>query len=94
MILGSSGENIYPEEIEIVINSIEGVEESIVKSENGKIVAIVKLVNVENGTPELREAIRKRTNTQVNKASQIQEVRFIQEPFVKTATQKIKRFLY
>ncbi|MCQ2147299.1 MAG: AMP-binding protein [Bacteroidales bacterium] len=106
MILGASGENIYPEEIEIVINAIEGVEESIVKSERGRLVAIVKLADgkidwdkeSEKETMDeilsLKNSIKNRTNKLVNKASQIGEVRFIKEPFVKTATQKIRRFLY
>ena len=41
-ILGPSGENIYPEEIEQVINNIEGVEESLVMERDGKLVALVK----------------------------------------------------
>ncbi len=104
MILGSSGENIYPEEIEVVINAIDGVEESIVKSENGRLVAIVKLndgvvdwnreKDMIDLIDSLKSNIRVRTNKLVNKASQINEVRFIKEPFVKTATQKIRRFLY
>lgn len=106
MILGASGENIYPEEIEVVINAIEGVEESIVKSENGRLVAIVKLAEgkidwdkeSEKETMDkiltLKNSIRNKTNKLVNKASQIGEVRFIKQPFVKTATQKIRRFLY
>lgn len=106
MILGASGENIYPEEIEVVINAIEGVEESIVKDESGRLVAIVKLAEgkidwdkeSEKETMDkilsLKNSIKNKTNKLVNKASQICEVRFIKEPFVKTATQKIRRFLY
>ena len=41
-IVGPSGENIYPEEIEQVINNIEGVEESLVMERDGKLVALVK----------------------------------------------------
>ena len=41
MILGASGENIYPEEIEQVINGIEDVDESIIVPRNGKLVALV-----------------------------------------------------
>jgi len=41
-ILGPSGENIYPEEIEMVINDIDGVEESLVMERDGKLVALVK----------------------------------------------------
>ena len=42
MILGPSGENIYPEEIENVINNVEGVSESIVVERDGKLVALVQ----------------------------------------------------
>lgn len=106
MILGASGENVYPEEIEVVINAIEDVEESIVKSENGRLVAIVKLAEgridwkkeSEKDTMDqiltLKTSIKNRVNKLVNKASQISEIRFIKEPFVKTATQKIRRFMY
>ncbi len=41
-ILGPSGENIYPEEIEMVINDIEGVDESLVMEKNGALIALVK----------------------------------------------------
>ena len=44
-ILGPSGENIYPEEIEQVINNIEGVEESLVMERDGKLVALVKFTD-------------------------------------------------
>ena len=43
VILGTNGENIYPEEIEAVINSIEGIEESLVIQKQGKLVAMVNL---------------------------------------------------
>ena len=42
MILGPSGENIYPEEIENVINNVEGVSESIVVERDGRLVALVQ----------------------------------------------------
>ncbi len=45
MILGASGENIYPEEIESVINNIEGVTESIVVERNGRLVALVQPID-------------------------------------------------
>ena len=43
MILGANGQNIYPEEIEDVLNSLEYVNESLVKEDNGKLVALVFL---------------------------------------------------
>ena len=45
MILGSNGQNIYPEEIEAVANSLPEVGESLVVSRNGRIVALVALAD-------------------------------------------------
>ena len=42
MILGPSGENIYPEEIENVLNNVEGISESIVVERGGRLVALVQ----------------------------------------------------
>ncbi|MDR0713092.1 MAG: AMP-binding protein [Bacteroidales bacterium] len=46
MILGAAGENIYPEDIESIINNVKGVEESLVLEQKGKLVAMVHL-NIE-----------------------------------------------
>lgn len=106
MILGPSGENIYPEEIEDVINSIDGVNESLVVQRDGKLVALVKFDdnildwNLEGedkfikSLEEHRKAVMDYVNSHVNKNSKIGEVNVKKEPFVKTATLKIKRFLY
>ena len=105
-ILGPSGENIYPEEIEQVINNIEGVDESLVMERDGHLVALVKFDdNVldwnqasEDQFFETLEARKKAVLEWVNKAvgknSKIGEVDAMKEPFEKTATQKIRRFLY
>ena len=106
MILGPSGENIYPEEIENVINNVEGVSESIVVERDGKLVALVQ--PDENyiqwdkvGEDKLYEKLDawkakllKITNKNVSKASQVSSVEVMKEPFEKTATQKIRRFKY
>ena len=57
MILGTSGENIYPEEIESLINGIEAVEESLVLHLQGKIIAMVNinLEELENKMLKLNE---------------------------------------
>lgn len=106
MILGSSGENVYPEEIEMVLNGIDTVEESLVKSENGRLVALVKLYDeslnwdiesspaFEAKVNELQNSILAKVNNAVSKASQISRIEFVKEPFEKTATRKIRRFLY
>ena len=106
MILGPSGENIYPEEIENVIKNVEGVNESIVVERDGKLVALVQ--PDENyiqwdkvGEDKLYEKLDawkakllKITNKNVSKASQVSSVEVMKEPFEKTATQKIRRFKY
>lgn len=94
MILGASGENIYPEEIEMVIAGVEYVEESLVKSENGKLVALVKLIDGRHACEAEAKRILDAVNPLVNKASQLSQVRFVHEEFKKTATRKIRRFLY
>lgn len=106
LILGSSGENIYPEEIEAVINSIEGVGESLVVQRDGKLVALVQLNdnildwNLEGEDKFIEElearqkAIKEYVNSKVSKFSNVRSVEIQREPFVKTATHKIKRFLY
>ena len=105
-ILGPSGENIYPEEIEMVINDIEGVEESLVMERDGKLVALVKfsdnaidwnLEKEDKWFEELearKKAVLDWVNKTVGKNSKIGEVDAMKEPFEKTATQKIRRFKY
>lgn len=106
MILGPSGENIYPEEIENVINDIEGVNESIVLERNGRLVALVQFDdNIidwdQEGEDEFfeklearKEAILSYVNKKVSKFSKVNDVDVMKEPFEKTATQKIRRFKY
>ena len=111
MIVGSSGENIYPEEIESVINDFGHVIESLVVQQKGKLVAMVHL-NIEELQAKYRqmkkdfteqagqvvdeylEELRRYVNSRVNRYSQLQLVVYQSEPFQKTATLKIKRFLY
>lgn len=106
MILGPSGENIYPEEIESVINNVEGVSESIVVERDGKLIALVQpaenFIQWNNdGEDKLYEkldkwkaTLLKKVNKSVNKTSQVSSVEVMKEPFEKTATQKIRRFKY
>ena len=64
VILGRNGENIYPEEIESLINSIEGIEESLVISKQGKLVAMVNInvKELENRLIQLNEKAIKVTH--------------------------------
>jgi long-chain acyl-CoA synthetase len=111
MIVGASGENIYPEEIESIINNFRFVVESLVVQQKGKLVAMVhinmeelekKYINLkvdmagkfEEKKEELLAELKEYVNSQVNKFSQIQKVVLQPVPFQKTATLKIKRFLY
>ncbi|WP_321515884.1 AMP-binding protein [Marinifilum fragile] len=111
MIVGASGENIYPEEIESVINNFKHVVESIVVEKKGKLVAMVhfnyeeleqqykhlkKEVEdyVDHTVDELIQELQVYVNSRVNKFSQVQMVVAHVDPFQKTATHKIKRFLY
>ena len=106
MILGPSGENIYPEEIENVINNVEGVSESIVVERGGRLVALVQPADNfiswdKEGEDKLYEkldkwkaTLLKTVNRNVSKTSQVSSVEVMKEPFEKTATQKIRRFKY
>jgi long-chain acyl-CoA synthetase len=110
MILGANGKNIYPEEIESVINQQEFVLESIVIDRNGKLVALVHLdqeaMDDLLGTGKMNDSearkviddilkkIMEKTNTLVPSFSKINFIELQPEPFVKTPTHKIKRFLY
>ena len=107
MIVGPSGENIYPEEIEQVINNMRGVNESLVIERDGKLVALVKFDEnvIDWGMIEKEEkffenleswkkAVLDYVNKRVSKQSNIGEVDVMKEDFEKTATQKIRRFKY
>ncbi|HPE76844.1 MAG TPA: AMP-binding protein [Draconibacterium sp.] len=111
MIVGASGENIYPEEIESVINKMRFVLESLVIEKKGKLVAMIHLnmEEIENNFKHMKEEaqqfiqdksdeilkeIHKKVNEEVNKFSRIQQVVLQIDPFEKTPTKKIKRFLY
>ncbi len=111
IIIGASGENIYPEEIESLINNYPDVLESLVVQQKGKIVALVHFnleelqtkysELVEKGSKlaeqkmnELLKELQMYVNQNVNKFSQVQLIQIQPEPFQKTATQKIKRYLY
>lgn len=106
MILGSSGENIYPEEIESVINNQDGVTESIVVERNGRLVALVQpcdgFIDWNSESEEKiyekldswKAKLLKKVNRNVNKTSQVSSIEVMKEPFEKTATMKIRRFKY
>ena len=102
MILGPSGQNIYPEEIEAVVNNQDYVIESVVVDRGGKLVALVfvdeqaiakALLDVE-ARSNIPENIRVGANRQLPSYSQIAKVELQAQPFEKTPKMSIKRFLY
>lgn len=118
VIVGPSGENIYPESIESIINSFRYVVESLVIQQGGELVARVYL-NYEELRDQLVEAtasarasakdntdafrrqvqslltdLRKKINQQLNSYSRISRLEEEPEPFEKTPSLKIKRYLY
>jgi long-chain acyl-CoA synthetase len=111
MILTSTGENIYPEEIESVINNFRHVVESLVIEKKGKLVAMVHLNmeelearyqtmkdemsrKLDDFIDETLMELQAYVNSQVGKGSRLAMVVLQPEPFQKTPTMKIKRFLY
>ncbi len=102
MILSANGQNIYPEELEAVINNQEYVAESLVVDRSGKLVALVyfdkdAIKNAkldEEAVSDLPEKIRLASNRQLPGYSQISKVETVMVPFEKTPKMSIKRFLY
>ena len=98
MILGSSGQNIYPEEIEAILSGIPYVEESVVVDRDGKIVALVYPANKdeldEATLKDLPETICTLANISLAKYCQINRVELVDKPFEKTPKLSIKRYLY
>ena len=101
MILGPSGQNIYPEEIEARINNLPYVNESIVIEQNGKLVALIypDFENAEkqglaSSIEELMEENRIAVNKNLPGYSQITKIKLFYEEFEKTPKRSIKRYLY
>lgn len=98
MILNSSGQNIYPEEVESVLSGCPYVIESLVVDRNGKLVALVYPEIPEDIDDETRSKIPEQIRTAANKAlpaySKISKVELMDSPFEKTPKMSIKRFLY
>lgn len=110
MIVNSNGENIYPEEIETVINEFDLVLESLVIEKRGKLIAKVHFnyeeikeqenlfgeqnANVAEKIEKIKRELLEYVNDRVNKSSKLSEITEQPVPFEKTATQKIKRYLY
>ena len=102
MLLGPSGQNIYPEEIEARINNMPYVLESLVLQKDTRLVALVcpdfEAVDADKLTQEQLEVVmeenRKLVNAELAAYEQINELRIYTHEFEKTPKKSIKRFLY
>ena len=102
LILGPSGQNIYPEEIEDLLNAQPYIAESLVIEREGKLVALVYPdAEAMKQNKISREALlkiihetRKQINQQIPAYSQIARIEIHDEEFEKTPKRSIKRFLY
>ena len=102
MILGPSGKNIYPEEVEAVINNKSYIVESVVISVDNKLIALIfpdyemiKRDNIsEEQLIEYLEKTRKEVNERLPEFMAVSKFRIHPEEFAKTPKRSIKRFLY
>ena len=110
IIVGPGGENIYPEQIEAVIDAHELVADALVYDDNGVLTARINLdyekldeifgagqtseTKVHGKVEDVLEEIRSEVNGKLSSFSRIRKVIEQREPFVKTPTKKIKRYLY
>ena len=110
MILGPSGENIYPEEIEALINEYDFVSESLVVEQEGRLVALVHIdyeslkehvrdvaesaADISKQANEYLAQLKRTVNKRLNVFSRVSDFLEKNEPFEKTPTKKIKRYLY
>ena len=102
MILGASGQNIYPEEIESKLNNMPYVAESLIVLQHDKLVALI-YPDFDDAFAhglqqadiiKVMEANRVELNQQLPNYSQISKVKIHFEEFEKTAKKSIKRFMY
>ena len=102
MILSANGQNIYPEEVEAVVNNQDYVAESVVVDRGGKLVALVYLNHdalkkdgvAESEIENLKIDILAGANGLLPSYSAINKIELRNEPFEKTPKMSIKRFLY
>jgi long-chain acyl-CoA synthetase len=110
IIVGPSGENIYPEQIEAALNAHQFVADSLVYDDQGALCARIHLdyerldevlgakqkseTKLHERVATILEEIRQEVNEKLSSFSRIRKVIEQKEPFEKTPTKKIKRFLY
>lgn len=102
MILGPSGQNIYPEEIESMINNMPYVVESLVIEDNGKLVALIypdidAAMADGIGSDEVDRKMEENielVNKDLPNYAKISSVKIMPEEFEKTPKRSIKRYMY
>ena len=99
MILTASGQNIYPEEVEAVLNNLPHVAESLIVERNKHLVALVALTANDLALDEATinaelEQTRLMANELLPSYSQVTKIEIVREGFAHTPKQSIKRFLY
>ena len=102
MLLGSNGQNVYPEEIEDKLNSMAMVNESIVIQRENKFVALVypdieeahNMGFTQEDLENIMEQNRQELNSQLPAYSQLSSIQLHEEEFAKTPKKSIKRYLY
>ena len=97
MILTANGQNVYPEEVECVLNAMPYVAESLVVDRKGKLVALVATTEDKLSKEELAEAMKQNRialNAQMPAYSKVAQIEILEEGFQHTPKHSIKRFLY
>ncbi|MCF8366398.1 MAG: AMP-binding protein [Bacteroidales bacterium] len=102
MLLGPSGQNIYPEELEAKISGMPCVQECVVKQHNDKLVAMIypdreamecNNQDFQDIDKKMKEML-KELNKGLPRYEQITDIEIVDEEFVKTPKKNIKRYLY
>lgn len=101
MILGPSGQNIYPEEIEQLLNNVHFIAESLIVERNGKIHALIypdqEVIKLHPNNLSVEDTLKleiDEVNKRLPKYCQITDFTVRDEEFEKTPKRSIKRFLY
>lgn len=97
MLLGSNGQNIYPEEIEDKLNSLDGVVESVVVERNGKLVGLVFPDTSAGDKRQIEQLMKenlKRLNELLPNYAKVASIELVDQEFEKTPKKSIKRFMY
>ncbi|MDE6077023.1 MAG: AMP-binding protein, partial [Muribaculaceae bacterium] len=102
MILGPSGQNIYPEEIEQAINNMPYVNESLVIDDHGKLVALIhpdfdaaqKAGISKEELEKIMDENLKKVNAKLESYNRLNRYKIMEKEFEKTPKRSIKRYLY